>query len=103
MGLFDHIQIHMTEDEARECLKSGVIYTPYVPLQVTRLEVPVKVLNPGEIMNEAVANGPKCPKCGGSTVPALDPKTFTTERKCLECEVELVQPEGKPPYLKPRT
>lgn len=63
----------------------------------------MKVLNPGEIMNEAVANGPKCPKCGGSTVPALDPKTFTTERKCLECEVELVQPEGKPPYLKPRT
>ena len=39
MGLFDFIDICMTEDQARECAKSGVIYTPYIPLQVTRVMV----------------------------------------------------------------
>jgi len=65
----------------------------------------MKVLNPNDVLNEAVATGPKCPKCGGSTVPVLIASSDGTrrpDRKCLECEVELVQPEGKPPYLKPR-
>lgn len=37
-SLFDYIQDGFnSEEEARECAKSGVLFFPYTPLQVTKL------------------------------------------------------------------
>ena len=45
---------------------------------------------------------PLCKKCGGKTVATLDPDTFETKRKCVECEVRIVESEDHHPHAEAR-
>lgn len=41
-GLFDHISDGMkgmSDEELEQCLKSGYLYRPYIPLQVTKVKL----------------------------------------------------------------
>jgi hypothetical protein len=91
MGLFDYIDMLMTEEQAQECAKSGVIYTPYVPLQVSKVMIKTTVTlhleecdcpaccpyhvaarrhpyGPGQVLSVSLADGESPPK-GWKRVP----------------------------------
>ena len=88
------------EDEHDECLRkipplsAGSTLTIFLPGMTGEVPsgVPTVVVQEGE---------PLCEKCGGKTVAALMPETFAIERKCVECEMEIVSrdKDGSPVHL----
>ena len=45
---------------------------------------------------------PLCKKCGGKTVAVIDPIDFETRRKCIVCEVKIVEQPNAHPYAEYR-